>query len=180
VALLGAEAPDTPALADADLLHQAPGPDLAHTRQRLQQGQHLHLPDDLVAVGLVEQLLEAGRAHLQLLPQLGSTAASGGGLLERGLTLIRRERGRERHVRTLPRWLPASTGRNRAFSSRLGSSPPARRRRRRGRRRRSPPGPPPACRRPPPALPAGWRCEPGRECRRRRDGSRERRRAAWA
>src|SRR5207248_11149084 len=97
LSLLSAEAAHAPGLADSDLLHQAASPHLADARKGLEQRDNLHLADHLIAVGLLEQLLETGGAHLQLLPQLSAAAASGGGFVERGLTLVGRQRGREGH-----------------------------------------------------------------------------------
>src|SRR4051812_37820705 len=74
-ALLGAEAPKAPGLADPDLLHEPPGLDLAEAGEGLEDGKHLHLADDLVPVGLVEQLAQGDGAHLELLLELRSHAA---------------------------------------------------------------------------------------------------------
>src|SRR2546423_5090164 len=96
-ALLIPETLDPARLADADLVHQPAGLHLPETGQRFEDGEDLHLADDLVALGLVEELLEGERTHLELLLQLGALATGGGRLVERRLTLLWRERGRQRH-----------------------------------------------------------------------------------
>src|SRR5579871_4600076 len=103
VALIGAEPLYPARVGDADLLHQPTGLDLAQPGERLQHGKHLHLPDDVVAVGLVEHLTEGDRAHLQLVLDLGPLAPGGGRLLQGGLTPFGREGGRQRHGRNRSR-----------------------------------------------------------------------------
>src|SRR3954447_23889077 len=72
LALLGPEAPHATGVADADVFHRPPGLDLAHAGQGLEHRDDLHLPDDVVAFGLVEQLAEVERPHLEALLQLGA------------------------------------------------------------------------------------------------------------
>src|SRR5690606_1904350 len=106
LALLLAEPAEAPALADPDLLHGAAGLHLAHARQGFEDGERLHLPDELVAVGLLEQLRQGDRPHLELLLQLGAHPARLGGLLQRGGALLGGERRRKRHA-AHPSALPA-------------------------------------------------------------------------
>src|SRR5512139_1269075 len=70
LALLGAEAADPAGVRDPDLLHRAAGLHLPDAREGLEDGDDLHLADDVVALGLVEQLPERGGAHLELLLEL--------------------------------------------------------------------------------------------------------------
>src|SRR5687768_15454776 len=61
LALVLAEALHPAGVADADLLHEAAGLDLAHAGKRFQHGHDLHLADHLVALALVEQLAQGDR-----------------------------------------------------------------------------------------------------------------------
>src|SRR5262245_28886186 len=89
LALLLAQAPDAPAVGDADLLHRPPGTDLAHARKRLEHGQDLHLADGIAALGLIEEIAQGQRPHLELLLQLGPGAACLGGLGQCCFALLR-------------------------------------------------------------------------------------------
>src|SRR5439155_18448248 len=169
-ALVLAQSMDPAGLADRQLVHQPAGLDLADTGQRLQHGHDLHLPDNLVAIALLEQLSERDRAHLQLLLQLRALPASGGGLLEGGLALIRRKRGGQRHGDDPS--APCPPRRQAADGAPAGGRRPLRRPPWPGRRRRSRAGPRPAD--PPPrrARSGEWRAAPGRPPPRRPAGCR--------
>src|SRR5207249_4230343 len=60
-ALVLAQSMDPAGLADRQLVHQPAGLDLADTGQRLQHGHDLHLPDNLVAIALLERPAERDR-----------------------------------------------------------------------------------------------------------------------
>src|SRR5205085_980669 len=96
-ALVGAEAPHAPVLADLEFVHRAPGLDLPDARERLEHRYDLELGDGVIGVALRQQLAEADRSSLQLLLQLGPLTAGGSCLLERRLALRGIERRREGH-----------------------------------------------------------------------------------
>src|SRR5262245_23468394 len=89
LALLVAQAPDTPAVGDADLLHRPAGAHLAHARERLEDGEHLHLADHVAGLRLVQEVAQGERSHLELLLQLGPGAACLGGLGQCCFALLR-------------------------------------------------------------------------------------------
>src|SRR4051794_10425427 len=81
-ALLGTEATDATGRADLQALHDLVGTHLADTGQGFEDGGDLHLPDDLVVVGVGQDGLEARAGVLQALLHLGALLARDGGLLE--------------------------------------------------------------------------------------------------
>src|SRR5262245_13416665 len=89
LALLVAQTSDTPAVGDADLLHRPASAHLAHTRERFEDGEHLHLADHVTGLRLVEKVAQRERPHLQLLLQLGPGAACLGGLCQCCFALLR-------------------------------------------------------------------------------------------
>src|SRR5580693_4419852 len=95
--LLGAKPLEPPAVADADGLHQAARLDLAQTGQGFEDRHHLHLPDGLVGVRLLEEVGQRQVAHLELVLDLGPLTANPGSLFECSCALLWRECGALRH-----------------------------------------------------------------------------------
>ncbi len=88
LALPVAEPAQPPGRGDLEPLHDLRGAHLADPGQRLEQRRHLHLAQDLVAVGLLQHLAEGGPAALEAVLQLGPGPTRRGRLLERGCTLF--------------------------------------------------------------------------------------------
>src|SRR5690606_1343957 len=98
--LMRAEAADLAGGRDADLLHDLLGLDLADAGQGLEQGGDAETADDLVGLGLGEDLLDllAAVAGAVLEPRLdGRALAAGLGGLLQGLGPLLRGEGRESH-----------------------------------------------------------------------------------
>src|SRR6185312_3561204 len=99
LALLGPEALQAPAVADADGLHEATGLHLAETGQGFEDRDHLHLANGLVGVRLGEKVRQGKRAHLELVLHLGPLTANLGSLFECSGALLGSECWRLRHGR---------------------------------------------------------------------------------
>ena len=95
--LVGTEAAHAAALGDAESLHDLLGADLAHARERLEEGGDLHLADDVVLLALLDDLVKGGAGVLESILDLGPLPASRGGLFERGCALFR-GKGRKSHA----------------------------------------------------------------------------------
>jgi hypothetical protein len=98
--LLGAEPADPTALRDAEPLHHLAGTDLAESGHGLEQVDHAHLADDLVALALVEDVEEGGAGVLEAVLHLGPFASGGRGLVQGRQALFGGERGQS-HVLVL-------------------------------------------------------------------------------
>jgi hypothetical protein len=64
------------------------GTNLAHAGQGLKQSRNLHLAQDVVAVGLSENLREVGPTALEAFLELGPGTSGGGRLLQRSGPLL--------------------------------------------------------------------------------------------
>src|SRR5687768_9618950 len=91
--LVGAQTTQPTAVGDADAIHDLLRADLADTRHGLQEVADPQLGDDLVGPGLLENLGERGSGVLEAVLHLGSQPTSLCSLLERCLTLLRRQDG---------------------------------------------------------------------------------------
>src|SRR5208282_1981351 len=69
-ALLGSKTLEPAGLGDADVLHEAASLDLAGPGKRLENGQHLHLADDLVRLRLYKQLSQGDTTTLEMVLDL--------------------------------------------------------------------------------------------------------------
>src|SRR5262245_14454358 len=115
-ALLLAQAPHPAGVGDADLFHGPAGAYLAYAWERLEHCEYLHLAHDVVVVGLVEELLEGQRPHLELLLELGSGAACLGCLRECCFALLGSQSRWLRHA-AHPSATPQRSGDNRRQTS---------------------------------------------------------------
>lgn len=88
---------DASRFCDPDLIEKTTSLDLPECWQRLQQDENLHLPDGLVARGLIDRVGEREPAFLELPFDGGSFFANPSGLFEGGGTLLSGERRRLRH-----------------------------------------------------------------------------------
>src|SRR6266498_2950130 len=97
LALVAAEPAEPAALADLELLHDAPCLHLADAGKRFEDADDLQLRERVVARSLVEQLAEPERTLLELRLHLGTGAARFSGLFQCGLTLLGGERRGQWH-----------------------------------------------------------------------------------
>src|SRR5581483_11514364 len=88
LALALAEPAQPPAGGDLQPFHDLLSADLAHAWQSLEQCRDLHLAQDVVTVGLGQDLLEVGPTALEALLELDPGTSGGGRLLQRSGPLL--------------------------------------------------------------------------------------------
>src|SRR5258708_23821929 len=86
--LVRAEPADAARLSDAQPLHDLLGAYLTHAGHGLKQRRDLHLPDDVVNLTVLENLVQRRRGVLELVLDLGTLFASLSSLLKRGGPLV--------------------------------------------------------------------------------------------
>src|ERR1700761_7228380 len=88
LALTITEAAQTAGRGDLELGHDFLRLDLANLRQCFQQCRNLHLAQDLIALSVLQDLLEVGAATLESILQFSSRSTCGSSLLQRCRALL--------------------------------------------------------------------------------------------